>query len=426
MNRLRKLRNVWLPCVATIVLGCFSDAFAQTSYRVTDLGVLPNRNLGCAMGLNDRGWTEIMEGTLAPGTENSASGKLLNGRAAIDIDGITFDLGTLGGKNSFTEYGGINNRGEAVGYAETDVPDPNGEDVCAFGTGLTCRPFYRQAGHRMSALPTLGGNNGQASAINDHGQIAGYAENGMADPTCAAGTPDSKNRVVLPVLWEKGKAKALPTVASDTEGIAWGINNRGQAAGYSGTCMSSHAARWEDDTVIPLDDAGATGFSAGIGINDRGEIIGYASSGTTYYAAIWRGTAITSLKTLPGDVNSFGESINNQGQAVGSTQDSKGNWSHAFIWQNGVMSDLNTLFPEHSNLYATMANQINDRGQISGMAVVLRGPHATEVHAFLATPVDESIGRSIADVAHTLPKPILPANVGNQLLPRFRPGQVMR
>ena len=30
-----------------------------------------------------------MEGTLAPGTENSASGKLLNGRAAIDIDGIT-------------------------------------------------------------------------------------------------------------------------------------------------------------------------------------------------------------------------------------------------------------------------------------------------------------------------------------------------
>jgi hypothetical protein len=141
MNRLRKLRNVWLPCVATIVLGCFSDAFAQTSYRVTDLGVLPNRNLGCAMGLNDRGWTEIMEGTLAPGTENSASGKLLNGRAAIDIDGITFDLGTLGGKNSFTEYGGINNRGEAVGYAETDVPDPNGEDVCAFGPGLTCRPF---------------------------------------------------------------------------------------------------------------------------------------------------------------------------------------------------------------------------------------------------------------------------------------------
>ena len=92
----------------------------------------------------------------------------------------------------------------------------------------------------MSALPTLGGNNGQASAINDHG---------------------------LPVLWEKGKANALPTVGSDTEGTAWGINNRGQATGYSGTCTSSHAVRWEDDNVIPLDDPGVTGFSQGIGIN---------------------------------------------------------------------------------------------------------------------------------------------------------------
>jgi probable HAF family extracellular repeat protein len=138
------------------------------------------------------------------------------------------------------------------------------------------------------------------------------------------------------------------------------------------------------------------------------------------------GTAITSLKTLPGDVNSFGESINNRGQAVGSTQDSKGNWSHAFTWQNGMMTDLNTLFPESSNLYATMANQINDRGQISGMAVVRSGPLKGEVHAFLATPTSQTTDKPIADVAPTRPKSNLPANVGNQLLLRFRPGQLVR
>ena len=35
--------------------------------------------------------------------------------------------------------------------------------------------------------------------------------------------------------------------------------------------------------------------------------------------------------------------------------------------------DLNPLFPASANLFATMANKINERGQISGMAIVLSG-----------------------------------------------------
>jgi probable HAF family extracellular repeat protein len=61
---------------------------------------------------------------------------------------------------------------------------------------------------------------------------------------------------------------------------------------------------------------------------------------------------------------------------VESTQDSQGSWSHAFIWEDNVMTDLNTLFPTNSNLFAVMANKINERGQISGMAIVLNGPDA--------------------------------------------------
>jgi probable HAF family extracellular repeat protein len=72
---------------------------------------------------------------------------------------------------------------------------------------------------------------------------------------------------------------------------------------------------------------------------------------------------------------------------VGSTLDSNYNWPHAFIWQNGVMTDLNTLFPANSNLHATMANKINARGQISGMATVLSGQDQGNIHSFLLTPV---------------------------------------
>jgi len=427
MSELRPLRNFWILWVTTIVLACFSNAVAQESYKVTDLGVLPNHNLGCAMGLNNRGWTEIMEGNLAAGTENSTSGILLNGRVGMNIDGINFDLGTLGGKNSWTNYGGINEQGEAVGYSETAVSDPNGEDVCLFGTGLTCHAFLWRNGRMYGLAPLEGGNNSQASAINNNGETAGYSENGLLDSTCP--TTVRNNRIDLPVLWEKDTVRLLSTVGTDPDGVAYGINNQGQATGYSGTCTSAnHAVRWEKDgTATPLDDFGVPGDSFGFGINDHGEIVGVAfGADGVQYATIWQGKAITNLGTLPGDVAYLGEGINNQGQAVGSTIDSAGNWSHAFLWQNGVMIDINTLFPASSNLYATMANQINDSGQISGMAVVQTGPHATEVHAFVATPVNASVGQSVADVASTLPKVSLPANVGNQLLRRSGLGQFGR
>ena len=411
MNTLRQLRNFWILGVTTVVLACFSDAVAQASYQVTDLGTLHDGYFGCTMGLNNHGWTETQYGLLE-------SGKLVKGRLAINVGGSTLDLGTLGGPNSWDNpFGGeVNDRGELVGYSETSVPDPDGEDVCGFGTGLICRPFLWKNGH-MSALPTLGGNNGQASAMNNHGQITGFAENGIVDSTC----PPNKtnNRIQLPVLWENGKPQALPTLIDDTDGEANAINELGQAVGNTGTCggATNHAVSWENGAASQLFDYGT--FALAFGINDQGQIVGMVGSPETptFYAALWQNGAITNLHTLPGDFAAIASGINNHGQVVGSTLDSSFNWSHAFIWQDGVMTDLGTLFPSTANLLPTMANQINERGQIVGMGTVLSGPHTGETHAFLATPVNESIGKSVADVAPTRPKSNVTANVGARLLP---------
>jgi probable HAF family extracellular repeat protein len=370
------------------------------------------------MSVNDYGWTEIMSGNLEPGTQDSVVGTLLNGRALIGIDGLKLDLGTLGGKNSWMNWGEINDFGQIVGFSETAVPDPNGEDICDFGTHLTCKPFLWQFGH-MSALPTLGGNNGQASAINIRGQIVGFAENGAVDSSCSANA--TNNRIQLPVLWENGKAQALPTVDGDPDGDAFWINDQGQAVGDTGTCAGAilHAVSWKNGTAVPLQDYGTGAIAQGI--NAQGVIVGTVGSAdnTTQYAAIWQNGALTNLYTLPGDFAAIASGINDRGQVVGSTWDSGFNWSHAFIYQDGVMTDLNTLFPASSNLYATMANKINERGQISGMATVLSGPHAGDIHAFLATPANESIGTSVAEVAPTHPKSNSPTNVNKQLLHRF-------
>jgi probable HAF family extracellular repeat protein len=416
MNTLRRLRKFWIPAVATMVLGCFSDASAQIRYKITDLGINNSKdNFSMAMGLNNQGWAENMDGFVNP-PENNMGTTVSRGRAVISIYGINIDLGTLGkpGANSWINWGGINDRGEAVGMSETSVPDPNGEDICGFGTFLTCVAFLWRDGH-MSPLPTFGGNNGQASAINNRGESVGFAETANADPTCPPAPAE------VPVLWEKGQAHALPLVGIDPDGFAFGINDRGQAVGYSGNCFfATHAVVWKNGTVVVLQDLGGTKSNIAFVISNRGQIAGKVRSadGSTYVAALWQPDG--TLKTLgfvPGDHAAFATGINDRGQVVGNSVDSSNNWSHGFIWQNDVMTDLNTLIPAESNLSVISASNINDRGQISGMATVVAGPHTGDIHAFLATPDEEHEGRSIADVLTTQPK--LPAHACNHLLRKF-------
>lgn len=64
---LRQLRNFWILWITTIVLACFSNAVAQAGCQVSDLGTLPNNNLGCAVALNNQGWRLTMDGIADPG-----------------------------------------------------------------------------------------------------------------------------------------------------------------------------------------------------------------------------------------------------------------------------------------------------------------------------------------------------------------------
>ena len=405
------MRNFWIP-VTMIVLGSFSNVFAQKSYKITDLGLNHSTdNFSMVMGLNNQGWAENMDGVVNPPIK-STSTTVASGRAVIGIYGRNVDLGTLGGDNSWTNYGGINDRGEAVGMAETSVPDPNGEDMCAFGTKKTCRGFLWRHGHIM-ALPTLGGNNGQAAAINNRGQIVGISETTVPDSGC----PPIKQpgTTILPVMWEKGEIRALPTLPGEPDGFVQGLNDQGQAVGATGTCTSFaiHAVLWENDHAFQLADLGHTGSDA-YAINDHGQAVGYVSTndGSTIVASLWENGAhgaVTNLGILPGDGAAFATGINNRTQVVGSTFNSQG-WSRGFIWQDNLMTDLNTLISKDSNFYIIAASNINQRGQISGMAMVLTGPDKDKIHAILLTPSSEETGESAADFARTHPHSTVPEN----------------
>jgi probable HAF family extracellular repeat protein len=370
--------------LGAILLLCFRLASAQTVYSVTDLGTFGG-TLGCAMNLNQKGWAEVMETTPAG-----------NMNAGVWVDGLKIDLGTLGGPNSSENWGGINDRGEVVGFADTSTPAPNGEDFCFFGTKLICRPFH-WAGGKMTELPTLGGNNGWANTVNNHSQVVGAAENTTPDPSC------SPFQSVRPVIWEKRLARDLATLPGDPDGIANGINNRGQAVGGSGSWCSglNHAVLWDGGSVIHLPSLGGAMNNEAVAINSHGQIVGHSgvSGDATVDAVLWESGVAKDLGVLPGDFGSFATGLNDKGRVVGTSYDVNGNF-HAFLWEDGTMKDLSTLFPANSDLFPTMANEINSRGQISGMATVTSGKRAGEIHAFVATPVEadenDTAGKIIA------------------------------
>jgi probable HAF family extracellular repeat protein len=212
-------------------------------------------------------------------------------------------------------------------------------------------------------------------------------------------------------------AEQLPTVEGDPDGVAVGINESGQAVGYTGTCNAAlHAVLWENGVATELPNLGSTSQNDAVGINNRGQIVGGSSPDTTtFYAVLWQNGEITKLGTISGDFASYASGINDKGQVVGTSFDANFNPAHAFLWEDGVITDLSKLFPPGYHLFPTMANKINARGQISGMATDLK---TGTIHAFLATPVDRDVNNTFASPseAREAPKVSLPESVRRQLM----------
>ena len=87
------------------------------------------------------------------------------------------------------------------------------------------------------------------------------------------------------------------------------------------------------------------------------------------------------LGTLSGDVASVSLSINDAGSVIGASIDASFN-PRAFLWEKGVMTDLNTLIAGDSPLYLLTGCSINSRGEITGLGLTSTG----EIHTYLASP----------------------------------------
>lgn len=337
--------------------------------------------------------SESGEQSREPGSTSSTHATLWRGGQALD-------LGTLGGPNSNVAWPVKNNRGLISGIAETAATDPLGENwsCSAFFptvTHHTCLGFVWEGGV-MRPLPTLGGNNGFATGANNRGQVVGWAENTVHDPTCVP----PQVLQFRAVLWGPGRnqIQELPPLPGDSTGAATAINDRGQVVGISGICdravgrfSAAHIVLWENGRVRDLGNLGGTAWNTAMAINQRGDVVGFSNlpggsspGAFNAHAFLWtKRDGIRDLGTLPGDVFSQALGINEQRQVVGLSCTAGFASCRAFLWTDGVMTDLNTLVAPGYPDQLVFANDINDLGEITGGAL---DPDTGQTPTFLATP----------------------------------------
>lgn len=319
----------------------------------------------------------------------------INAQSAPDTVYELVDLGSLGGGTTIANY--INGHGQVVGASRPSL-------------GVN-RAFLYSDGV-MQDLGTLGGNGSSANVVNERGQIGG-----------AADRPDGSR---IAFVFTDGVMHDLGSLAGSTLSTVFGSNNRGQLVGGAtlpGTSVF-HAVLYDADGVVDLGTFGGNSSFA-VHINDRGEAVGRADLATgASRAFLFADGALHNLGLLAGDANSFGRSLNNRGEVVaqscgaggcrgflwwhgqvvelgslGGTQTNpifindrrqvvgtsrtatSGAIGHAFVWEDGVMLDLNELIPPDSGWVLTQANCINASGQIVG-----NGTLNGQARGFLLTP----------------------------------------
>jgi probable HAF family extracellular repeat protein len=366
---------------------------SSESYEITQLPSLGGTS-SAGFSINNRGWVA--------GRSNLPDNRTRH--ATLWRNGSLTDLGTLGSKerNSVVRWPVKNVRGLITGISQTDEPDPLKENwscsaffPAATSTGYRCLGFKWQNGV-MTPLPTLGGTHGFAAGSNNRGQIVGWAENTVHDATCEP----PQVLQFRPVVWGPGKhrMRELPLLPGDTSGAATAINVRGQIVGITGICDQAigrfsaiHAVLWEDGKVTDIGNLGGVAWHTPNAINRDGDIVGFSNfskadgGNLRPHAFLWtEGDGIEDLGTLPAplDDNSDAWGINERRQVVGSSCDVDGN-CHAFLWQDGAMTDLNELVDSEDVLIA--AYDIDDFGRITGRAF---DDEAGEFVAFLAKPAD--------------------------------------
>jgi len=303
----------------------------------------------------------------------------------------------------------INNLGTIVGSRKTDtgtiafrwLPGGLPEDIPGTTLANAVNEANQVTGNTLSGAFLFDGSfrdwDGYGSyGINRAGQISGNKQlNNPYRPAPlpldpAIYTPNKWDNLGIATVYSRGTRQGVYAdlyVLDDINDAGFAVGSR-RRYGLTGSSSILTTPAFDAVTYLPIPYGGYA-----TAINSQNKIVGATGTSSTAgqyshaYLYDYNTGILTDLETLNGGLTSSAADINESNQVVGTswlvtqlTSLYDPTQYHAFLWQNGAMTDLNTLIAPDSGWILTAATAINDNGDIVGSGL-LDG----QVHGFLLT-----------------------------------------
>jgi probable HAF family extracellular repeat protein len=323
----RSSASFGMPSTAIVFfffLGGLQAVYAGPIYSVQILGSISGA--GTVSAINSSG--------VAVGFITDASGH----QVPVSFNGQTNSLGGVGQAN------GINTGGTIIGT-----------------TYLNGSPTVTEWSNGQA---TNLGITGYGTAINNSGQVVGAYTNGVGQSTAFD--------------WNNGTLVNLGTLNGDVSSSAYAINSKGQIVGTSMSGTGVFTAFFSNGTGMTNLCPSCSSISYAEGINSAGTAVGSYITGGYLHAAEYSGGSVVDLGTLGGS-QSAAYGIDDTGDIVGDSYVAGNGTTHAFLYSNNVMIDLNSLLPITSGWTITAAYGIDNVGDIVGVGTLSGQTYAVEL-----------------------------------------------
>jgi probable HAF family extracellular repeat protein len=262
---------------------------------------------------------------------------------------------------------GINDFGDVVGYSS------NG--------GLSIHAFLWD-GEQMNDLGTpewAKADFSRAEDINNNGWVVGMA----------GGVPfDLRGFIKHDGVWDE-----IPTFGGN-ESRAYAVNDLNDVVGWTrnedGKFRAFAIPNGNLNQMTDIGDLGG-GAAEAFDVNNNRVIVGQSKADETYFHAfMWsQDGGMVDLGTLGGN-ESYAWSVNDSNVVVGKSQMPDGG-THGFIYEDGVMYDINNFIVPDIDITIVNIRDINSSGQL---AAVGEYPDGTK-RPYLLTPMDGTIPEDV-------------------------------